>query len=58
MTARDEIILSAKAHNRFLTNRYLSKLSDNELLSFVHPLERHLFSQRLQREAEEIYKVL
>ncbi|HUV01749.1 MAG TPA: hypothetical protein VMW32_12360 [Bacteroidales bacterium] len=50
MSIRDEMVLNAKAHNKFLTNRYLSKLSDEELLCFVHPIERELFRQKLRLE--------
>ena len=54
MTLRDEIKLNAKAHNRYLTDSYLFSMPDHELLCFVHPLERYGFSQRLQKEAQEI----
>ena len=51
MTTREEMKLNARAHNRYLTEKYLSKLSDDELLCFVHPLERLDFEKKLEKTA-------
>ena len=37
---RELIILNAKAHNKHLTDEYLEKLTNFQLLRLTHPIDR------------------
>lgn len=40
---------NAKAHNRFLTEEYLSTLSFKGLLCYMHPVDREEYIQKLKK---------
>jgi|WetSurSiteA1Bulk_404760.scaffolds.fasta_scaffold156342_1 hypothetical protein len=45
--ARNEMIQNAMAHNKYLTEEFLQKKSDEELICFIHPSDRNTFERKL-----------
>lgn len=50
---RKKIIKSAKSVNNTLTDDYIEKLSNRELLNFCHPIDRNDFINEMNRDSND-----
>ncbi len=48
---RHAMIANAKAHNKFLTDTYISTLTDKHLLALCYPNDRDDYKDKLRRQS-------